>query len=152
MNQAVIEFAPEDTMRATVAIAFLLSISPAISIAQTPSWLTKNYHVLVDGNQLYSYCQSYETNVKVVEEGIEYRTAASQTDVLYAGQCWGYILAVVDSVPAGEGFDPDPDVKASQYMDVVFAYLRDHPESRHLPAYEITRTALSVAFPTRPKH
>jgi hypothetical protein len=58
----------------------------------------------------------------------------------------------VDSIPDGEGFEPDPDVKISQHVDVVLAYLRDHPEKRHLSAYYLTRSALTDAFPSKLKH
>jgi len=61
-------------------------------------------------------------------------------------------LLVVDSIPEGEGFEPDSDVRGSQYVDAVVAYLRDHPESGHESAYALTRYALTPAFPTKPKH
>jgi hypothetical protein len=60
-------------------------------------------------------------------------------------------MAVVDSIPEGEGFAPADKVQMTQYVDVVLTYLRDHPNQRHLPAYYLTRTALSNAFSAKPK-
>jgi len=123
----------------------------AVSLAQeTPPWATKAYHVLVDGNELYADCQDAEKNVKKTGKDIETKSS-SGNDLFSAGRCWGYVTAVVDSIPAGEGFEPDPAVKGSQYVDVVLAYLRDHPESRHLPAHFLTRYAVTQAFPAKTK-
>jgi hypothetical protein len=123
----------------------------ASSAQQPPAWATKNYHVLVDGNELYSRCQTSEKVVRLSGDQVQVDTAAGM-DLFYAGRCWGYIMGVVDSIPAGEDFDPDPGVRASQEVDVVLAYLRSHPESRHLPAYALVRYALTEAFPARAKH
>jgi hypothetical protein len=136
-------------MRICFAIVTLL-VSALITAAQEPSWTAKGYHVLMDGNALYSHCQSAQKNVRIAGENVEVLGSAG-TDLFPAGQCWGYITGVVDSIPAGEGFEPDADVMQSQYVDVVFAYLRDHPEQRHSPAYSLTRNALTEAFPAKPK-
>jgi hypothetical protein len=117
-----------------------------------PSWVTKSYHRLKDGNQLYSECQSAEKNLTILEDGtVRARNIAASGDLLFAGTCWGYIEAVVDSIPTDEGFEPESNVRFSQYVDVVLAYLRDNPNLRHLPAHFLTRTALSNAFPAKPK-
>jgi hypothetical protein len=45
-------------MKISLAIVALLVLG-AVSLAQEqPSWTTKSYHVLYDGNKLYSDCQS----------------------------------------------------------------------------------------------
>jgi hypothetical protein len=133
----------------TVAVISMVWVSSA---GQGSSWTTKNYHVLVDGNDLYSKCQMADKNVRLSGEFIETQSSASGSDLFLAGNCWGYITAVVDSIPEGEDFDPDTDVRLSQYVDVVLAYLRAHPESRHLPAHALVRYALAGAFPARAKH
>jgi hypothetical protein len=136
-------------MRIIFAIVALILLG-FVALAQVPSWVNKNYHVLTDGNTLYSYCQSTKKNVTISGTNLQIPNSAG-TDLFPAGMCWGYIEAIVDSIPTGEGFEPDPEVKGSQYVDVVFAYLRDHPEQRHLPAYFLTRYALTDAFPAKPK-
>jgi len=138
-------------MRVALAIAVLLGMGWVSSAQQRPSWATKNYHVMEDGNELYSKCQIADKDVRLSEENVEVQTSASGGDLFLAGGCWGYITAVVDSIPAGEDFDPDADVRLSQYVDVVIAYLKAHPESRHLPAYVLTRYALAESFPARAK-
>ena len=139
-------------MKISLAIVALLLAFGAVSLAQeTPPWATKGYHVLVDGNQLYADCQVAEKTVRKTGKDIETDSNAGN-DLFAAGRCWGYIMGVVDSIPAGEGFEPDAEVKGSQYVDVVLAYLRDHPESRHQPAHFLTRYALTQAFPAKSKH
>jgi len=142
-------------IQAAIVALFLGLTSPqstnrmtSVVLAQeTPTWVTKRYHVLEDGNDLYAQCQNAEKSIRT-EEGDNIRVIASG-DLFSAGTCWGYIQAVVDSVPAGEGFEPDENVRLTQYMDVVLAYLRDNPSLRHHPAYFLTRTALSNAFPAK---
>src|SRR5215469_11085927 len=137
-------------MRICFAMIALL-VSAMLTLAQAPSWTAKNYHVLMDGNDLYSRCQLADKNVRISGGGVEAKDSAPVPDLFLAGTCWGYITGVVDSIPAGEGFEPASDVRLSQHVDIVFAYLHDHPEERHLPAYTLARTALSQAFPTKPK-
>jgi hypothetical protein len=111
-------------------------------------WTKKYYHSLQDGNELYSACQSAQENVQTEGENIRLKTSAGQT-ALHVGICLGYIEGVVDSIPAGEGFEPDANVRLSQYVDVVTEYLRNNPNLRHLSAYRLVRTALTDAFPTK---
>jgi hypothetical protein len=124
--------------------ALLLLASPTPQT--TPAQKTKFYHKLEDGNQLYSDCQAWHRNMVLSGHRITFATNNPQG--LYgAGACWGYVLGVVDSIPTGEGFEPASTVRASQYIDVVTDYLRDHPELRDRPAYLLAREALSKAFP-----
>jgi hypothetical protein len=137
-------------MRISLAVVALLLLG-VVSLAQeSPSWATKRHHSSVDGNQLYSECQSAEENVRTTGDTLEFRTSGSGKELVPAGMCWGYVLGVMDSIPEGEGFDPDPGVRGSQYVDVVLAYLRNHPERRNLPAYGLIRHALADAFPSKP--
>jgi hypothetical protein len=131
-----------------IFLLFVLSLSTATLFAQTPlSWRSKEYHSLLDGNELYASCQEWERNV-TVSAGNQFMVKPG-AKLLDAGTCFGYIVGIVDSIPAREGFDPGPDVRGSQCIDVVLKYLRDHPELRHLPAYALTREALTEAFPQR---
>jgi hypothetical protein len=144
----------EVPMRFVLAFAaaclFVLMGSQATS---TQDWTTKRYLVLEDGNQLYSQCQSAEESLKLEEETVSLKPTASRRDAFPAGVCWGYIRAVVDSIPAGEGFEPDENVRLSQYLDVVTAYLRNHPNERQHPAHHLVRIALTEAFPeTKRRH
>ena len=117
---------------------------------EPPAWATKKYHVLENGNQLYADCQIAEKNIETGADGT-IRTRVNGADLFSAGTCWGYIMAVVDSIAEGEGFAPNEHVNMTQHMDVVLAYLRDNPSQRHLPAYFLTRTALTNAFSAKPK-
>ena len=136
-------------MKASVVILAVLSATP-ICLAQTDStWETKGYHSLLTGNELYADCQEWERDTSVSGESSIMLKKGGPSGILQAGRCSGYIMGVVDSIPAGEGFDPDPDVRMTQYVDVVFAYLRDHPELRHLSAYRLARKAVTDAFPKR---
>jgi hypothetical protein len=138
-------------MKIGLAIVALLLLG-AVSLAQEkPPWAAKSYHVLVDGNRLYTDCQSAEKNVRMTEKDTTEVRADAGDDLFIAGLCWGYVAAVVDSIPVGEGFELDAKVKGSQYVDVVQAYLRDHPESRHLPAHYLVRSAITQAFPAKSK-
>ncbi|MGB7846848.1 MAG: Rap1a/Tai family immunity protein [Candidatus Acidiferrum sp.] len=129
------------------AVACFLALMNS-QATSTQDWATKGRYVLEDGNGLYTHCQSAENNLKMGEgDNIQMRSTASQTDFLVAGACWGYIQAVVDSIPQGEGFHPDENVRMSQYVDVVTAYLRNNPSQRQKPAYYLARTALTEAFP-----
>jgi Rap1a immunity proteins len=118
------------------------------AMAQEPSWTKKRYHVLQNGNQLHSDCRSLQEHFKM-DEGVTRTSDASQFEIFNAGVCWGYIEAVVESIPEGEGFEPSSSVRMSQHVDVVLAYLRDNPASRDQSAYYLVRTALSTAFAKR---
>jgi len=132
-----------------IGLTLVVLLVAAALLAAQESWQTKRHLVLVDGNELYSRCQSYERNVRVTEGHVEF--TGEGEDLISAGQCWGYIFAVVDSIPEGEGFDPDSSVQGSQEIDVAIRYLQDHPEIRPYDAYALVRTALTQAFPTRTK-
>jgi hypothetical protein len=125
-------------------------VTSAVLAQEPPTWVTKKYYVLENGNALYADCQIAEKNIQTDADG-NIRTAVNGADLFAAGTCWGYIMAVVDSIPEGEGFAPGGKVQMTQHMDVVLAYLRDNPSQRHLPAYFLTRTALTNAFPAKPK-
>jgi len=133
-------------MAVYVLVVSLASVSNCSVLAQ--DWRTKGYHSLKDGNELYSNCQTLQENIKYEGENLRLKTSEGST-VLSAGICWGYIEGVVDSIPVTEGFGPDSNVRLSQYVDVVTAYLRDYPNQRHLPAYGLVRTALTKAFPAK---
>ena len=137
----------EATMR--IGLALVVLLITAVLLAAQESWQTKRHLVLVNGNELYSQCQSYERNVRMTQGHVEFTGQAA--DLISAGQCWGYVFAVVDSIPEGEGFDPDSSVLGSQEIDVAIKYLQDHPELRPYGAYSLVRTALTQAFPARTK-
>jgi hypothetical protein len=118
---------------------------------ERPSWTTKKHHVLEDGNQLYSECQSLQQNT-TIGEGVAVHRDVTREDVMDAGACWRYVKATVDSIPEAEGFEPGSDVRINQYIDVVVLYLRNNPASREQPAYYLVRTALTSAFGKRLGH
>jgi len=61
--------------------------------------------------------------------------------------CRGYIMGFVDALDWGHSFCSDPGVTAKQFEDVVKFYLRNHPETRHLPAADLVTSALKEKFP-----
>lgn len=132
-----------------IGLSLVVLLVTAALLAAQESWQTKRHLVLVDGNELHSRCQSYERNVRVTEGHVEFTGEAA--DLISAGQCWGYVFAVVDSIPEGEGFDPDSSVRGDQEIEVAIKYLQDHPEIRPYGAYSLVRTALTEAFPARTK-
>lgn len=103
---------------------------------------------LTDGNELYSWCQAYKDVVRTRSDEIDVNTAGG-TAAFDAGICTGYVRAAVDSLPAGEEFSPSPHVKLSQYVDVIFKYLDEHPESRDKHAAILVTKALAEAFPKK---
>lgn len=133
----------------TLVILFAVVVSPVGSSGMPQAWTTKRYHVLMDGNELYAICLAAERNTHILEDSIQFSTRVP--DDLYAsGKCLGYITAVVDSIPSGEGFSPETNVRLSQYADVVLRYLRDNPDKRQNHAYWIVRVAVTNAFPSQP--
>jgi len=125
--------------------ALLCMSHNATATTQERSWYGHHYLSFMDGNKLYAECQEAEKNIET-KEGTTYYQGQNGFS---AGDCWGYVTGALDSIPTGEGFAPDVDVKLSQYIDVVRNYLRDNPAERHKPAYYLARTALENAFPAR---
>ncbi len=101
---------------------------------------------LTDGNELYSWCRAYKDVARTKEEGF-YIDSENNSTAFDAGMCMGYVRGIVDSLPAGEGFSPGPKVRLTQYADIVFKYLDEHPELRDRQAGILVASALSQAFP-----
>lgn len=132
------------------AVTLLLLSASALSAQTNPSWETKSRYSLWDGNKLYGVCEKWNVLVTANLDGT-FDPYSNRKDIGGSAMCLGYVMGVVDSIPGGEGFSPDSNVSVIQYADVVFAYLRDHPEIRHKPAYWLTRKALTQAFPAKPE-
>jgi len=131
-------------VKAGLVLVICLVSAQVVGSAQRAAWTKKSYHAMMKGNELYEDCSDAEKHVQFSGERISLSTVS-------AAQCWAYVEAVVDAIPGGEGFEPDSDVRLSQYVDVVRGYLKEHPESRHFPAYYLSRTALTEAFPDKTK-
>ena len=87
------------------------------------------------GNQLFDWCGHRD---------------GGPLDVL----CLGYINGVMDGIGVTEAahntthfYCVPQGVTNNQSRDVVIAYLRDHPNLRHLAAYVLVLQSLRVAFP-----
>jgi hypothetical protein len=117
-------------MRIYLSIFLLLISTPGLARQTGPEWKTKLHHELVDGNQLYADCQEWQKGFSMSDDHMLTPNPNSGADFFAAGRCWGYVLGIVDSIPAGEGFEPDEGVRASQYVDVVVRHLRGRPELR----------------------
>ncbi len=70
--------------------------------------------------------------------------------------CLGYVEGVSDALGYGDRiFDlpsvcvPPHAVPASQVRDIVLAYVREHPVTRHFAAAPLVTAALGQAFPCR---
>ncbi len=70
--------------------------------------------------------------------------------------CLGYVEGVSDALGYGDRiFDlpsvcvPPRTVPASQVRDIVLAYVREHPATRHFAAAPLVAAALGQAFPCR---
>jgi len=102
---------------------------------------------LVDGNELYAWCKDAQDTLRIEADGsIQIRSGSSHTAVVGAASCWAYIEGIVDSTPAGGQFNPDKNVRLSQYVDVVVEFLKSHPQSRDKMAVALVQTALCEAF------
>ena len=132
----------------TLVILFAVAVSPVGSNGPQQTWETKDYHSMMDGNELYTICQKAEKTITVLGGEMDI-SLHSPKDAYATGKCLGYVAAVVDAIPLGEGFDPPTTVRLNQYMDVVLLYLHNNPDKRQEPAYYLVRVALSNAFPTR---
>lgn len=67
----------------------------------------------------------------------------------------GYVMGVVTSQlyagPANRKFCPPPTMTAGQASDVLIKWLREHPETRHQPTYDLLVIALGAAWPCASK-
>jgi hypothetical protein len=79
----------------------------------------------MDGNKLHEYCEEQRSPNKLF--------------------CGGFILGVLQV--GQNAFCPPPGVTWEQGEDIAAKYLRDHPETRHLPADTLIITALKEKFP-----
>lgn len=79
------------------------------------------------------------------DSSINIRPGSSRTQ-MSAASCWAYVEGIVDSMPVGEEFSPGEKVRLSQYADVVFAFLKTHPQLRDKMGVVLVQTALCEAF------
>ena len=136
------------------AVVTLLMFLRAPAIAQKETLLvgpmkeTGQRVSLVDGNQLYAWCQHAEDTLRTESDNsISIHSGSSQPDVIAAASCWSYIEGIVDSTPVGGEFNPGKNVRLSQYVDVVFVFLKTRPELRDKMGVTLVQTALCAAFP-----
>jgi hypothetical protein len=101
-----------------------------------------------DGNQLLAWCNAAQKAIEVNDRGFSVKTRDG-AKAFAAGRCYGFIIGVVQTMPAGEDFSPGPTVRTSQYLDVVTAYLKANPHIRDNGAASLTESALVEAFPKK---
>jgi len=102
---------------------------------------------LVDGNELYTWCQDARDTLKIeADNSVSFRSGSTHTSVMGAASCWAYIEGIVDSTPAGGEFSPGKNVRLSQYVDVVLEFLKSNPQSRDKMGVVLVQTALREAF------
>ena len=136
------------TKLTTLIILFAVAVSPVASSRPQQSWATKDHHAMMDGNELYTICQKAQKTITVLGAEMDI-SLESPKDAYATGKCLGYVAAVVDSIPVGEGFEAPVNVRLNQFMDVVVLYLHNNPDKRQESAYYLVRVALTNAFPTR---
>lgn len=89
------------------------------------------YGVFMTGNDLYRFCQdrSRETCMAYVMGAHDMQDEIASTDLISSAFCPGDLTT------------------PTQQMDVVTAFLRDHPEKRDQSAPSLIVEALRAAFP-----
>ena len=97
----------------------------------------------VDGNLLLSWCN---TNINRERTG---------DWAMKGGTCLGYLTSIVNIQMSGVALGGrkaciPPNADMNQIVDVLRAYMRDHPERRHLLAANVAAEAFGTAFPCRP--
>ena len=80
------------------------------------------------GNNLYGFCKKSELS-------------------LLRAMCLGYVTGVTDALENLSAFCIPQGATREQVTDAATLYLRDHPETRHLPASELVTAALKEKFP-----
>jgi hypothetical protein len=101
---------------------------------------------LVDGNKLYAWCQDAQDTFRIDSNNAINIRPGSDHSLISAASCWAYIEGVVDGTPTGKEFSPGENVRLSQYVDVVFAFLKTHPQVRDKMGVVLVQTALCEAF------
>src|ERR1700686_2437382 len=109
-NFPVLKLEDAMTKMTTLVILFAAVVSPVGSSGPQQTWATKDYHAMMDGNELYGLCQKVEKTTTVLGGEMDI-SLDSPKDVYATGKCLGYINAAVDSIPVGEGFDAPMNVK-----------------------------------------
>lgn len=117
----------------TFAIIALMSL-PTFAEAQIVS---------VDGNLLLGWC---DTNINRERTG---------DWAMKGGSCLGYLLSVLNLQMSGAQVGGrkacvPANANMNQIVNVFRAYMRDHPEKRHLLAASLAAEAFAMAFPCRP--
>lgn len=113
----------------------VLMIFPTVATAQMAD---------VDGNTLMGWCN---TNINQERVG---------DFAMKGGGCFGYLTAIANLQMSGAAVGGRraciiPNANMNQVVDVFKAYLKDHPERRHLLAANLAAEAFSQAFPCRSK-
>lgn len=114
-----------------------MQAAAGIVMAITLSWFitgAADAGGFVDGNKLYEWCQGFTPQTSVPRDGYRFSS------------CEAYVLGSAD-VPYTRGFCLDDRVTSTQIVDVVVAFLRDHPGGRHHLAAIVVAQALATAFP-----
>ena len=135
-------------MRLTIVVALgaiLVAASVMARNMQSPIKETYQRVVLVNGNELYAWCAVAQRVMTPNSEGTV-NFSGSIDDAVAGRSCWVYIQGVIDSTPSGGEFNPGPNVRFSQYVDVVTEYLRVHANIRNQPASKLIQNALRESF------
>ncbi len=131
-------------------LVFFLFFSAQVAAAQAVQNSSDEWqYMMMTGNELYAACQEWKKGFVVTNGGRILPKPNSAANSLQAGLCLGYVRGILDSMHPDDDFRPDPSVGIGQYIDVVLAYLRDHPNSRRISATLASRVALSQAFPEK---
>jgi hypothetical protein len=64
-----------------------------------------------------------------------------------AGMCKGFLLGAMDTLTMKQELCPPDGLDGQQIVDIVSAWLRAHPETRHLAAAPLVEVALKEKFP-----
>jgi hypothetical protein len=129
-----------------VSILYVCVLATAQDANLDPYFAEKHVS-LVDGARLYGWCRATPETVPPSPESGDTLAFPLGQGGLDAALCYGYVGAIVDSMPLGDPyFMPDPTVRLSQYVAVVMPYLHDHPKLSDKPAARLVHIALHQKF------
>jgi Rap1a immunity proteins len=122
-------------------------------IARVDPYFAEKHVSLIDGARLYGWCKATAELVQASPESDKTLVFPVGRPGQDAAWCYGYVSAIVDSMPLEKGyFAPSPKVRLTQYVAVVTPYLHYHPQLWHQPAAGAVHIALRQEFSGAPSN
>ena len=96
---------------------------------------------MIDGNELHENGKHY-VGCKRKETRRNYDPSRSAHYMGYLEACYDSSLTLQLTIPAG--------TKLGAFCEIVYLYLENHPEKRHLPGNEVVEAAVLAAYSPLP--